>query len=125
MLEVGGNVTTRDPKGEGGYEDVKFQKEIGGTKACMKRLAIATKGCVQLTSNDTSFADSWFSVVNTADETMAAGVDYSGPVKTPQNKFSRATLEKLMKYWLGGSYIVMNSTPKVPGCIPLLAICYK
>ena len=87
MLEVGGNVTTRDPKGEGGYEDVKFQKEIRGTTACMKRLAIDTKGCVQLTLNDTSFADSWFSVVNTADETMAAGLDYCGPVKTIHKSF--------------------------------------
>ena len=30
----------------------KFQKYIGGTAACMKRLAIDTEGCGQLTSND-------------------------------------------------------------------------
>ena len=48
-----------------------FQVELGGTAACMKILAIATKGCGQLTSNDTYFADSWFSSVKTAEE-MAA-----------------------------------------------------
>ena len=31
---------------------LKFQKYLGGTYACMKRLAIATKGCGQMTSND-------------------------------------------------------------------------
>ena len=31
----------------------KCQNVMGGTTACMKRLAIATKGCGQLTSNDT------------------------------------------------------------------------
>ena len=31
----------------------EFQKYIGGTTACMNRLDIATKGCDQLTSNDT------------------------------------------------------------------------
>ena len=31
----------------------KFQKDIGGTAVCMKRLAIDTKCRVQLTSNET------------------------------------------------------------------------
>ena len=44
-----------------------FQSELGGTAACMKRLAIAAKGCGQLTSNDTYFSDSWFSYVKTAE----------------------------------------------------------
>ena len=42
----------------------------------MKRLAIATKGSVQLISNDTYFDDMCFSYVKTADEAMAAGFDY-------------------------------------------------
>ena len=37
----------------------------------MKRLAIATKGCGQLTLNYTYFADSWFSSVETAEEDMS------------------------------------------------------
>ena len=64
-----------------------FQSELGGTAACMKRLAIATKGCVQLTSNDTYFAYSWFSSVKTAEDMVAAGVNYCGPVKTSHKGF--------------------------------------
>ena len=41
----------------------KFQKDLGDTTAYMKRIAIATKGCGQLTSNDTYFADSSLSSV--------------------------------------------------------------
>ena len=63
MLKVGDNVTPRDPKGELGYEDIKISTFLEGTDAYIKRLAIATKGCGQLTSNDTYFADSWFSFV--------------------------------------------------------------
>ena len=60
MLKVGEDVTPRDPKGEGGYEDVKISKYLGGTTAYMRRLAMATKGCCQLTSNNNYFADSCF-----------------------------------------------------------------
>ena len=48
----------------------------------MKRLAIATKGCVQLASNDTYFADIWFSYVKNSEEMAPVEVDYCGPVKT-------------------------------------------
>ena len=54
-------------KGKEAAKMSKFQKDLGGTASCMKRLAIATKGCVQLTSNDTYFSDSWFSSVKTAE----------------------------------------------------------
>ena len=53
----------------------------------MRRLAITNKGCVQLTSNDTYFADSWFSSVKTSEEMASAGVDYCEPVKTSHNGF--------------------------------------
>ena len=55
----------------------------------------------------------------------AAGVDYWRPVKTSHKGFYLATLEKLMEYWPGGSYIVLKSTPRLTGKIPLLAIGYK
>ena len=87
MLKVGDDVTSRDPKGEGGYEDVKISKYIRGTTACMKRLYIATKVCVQLTSNDTYFADSWFISVKTAEDMVDSGVDYCGPVKVRYSFF--------------------------------------
>ena len=65
----------------------KFQNHLGGTTACTKRLAIATKGYGQLTSNDTHFADIWFSYVKTAEDMAAAGVDYCGPAKTIHKSF--------------------------------------
>ena len=43
-----------------------FIKYLVGTSACMKILSIATKGCGQLTSNDTYFSDVWFSSVKSA-----------------------------------------------------------
>ena len=68
MLDVGDDVTHRDPKGEGGYGYVNFfQKDLGGTSAYMKIIYIATKGCVQLTSNDTYFTDIWLSSVKTSE----------------------------------------------------------
>ena len=69
-------------KGKEAMKKSTFQSELGGTDVCMKRLAIATKGCGQLTSNDTYFADSWFSSVKTSEEMAAAGFNYCGPVKT-------------------------------------------
>ena len=56
---------------------------------------------------------------------MFQGVDYCGPMKTSHKGFCLATLEKLMEYWPGGSYLVMKITPIVPGGRPLIAIGYK
>ena len=42
----------------------------------MNRLSLTTKGCGQLTSNDTYFDDICFSYVKTAEEVMAVGVNY-------------------------------------------------
>ena len=63
-------------KGKESINKSTFQSELGGTSACMKRLAIATKGCGQLTSNNTYFSDSWFSSIKTAEDMAAAGVNY-------------------------------------------------
>ena len=90
----------------------------------MKILAMDTKGCGQLTSNDTYFDDICFSSVKTAEEAMAVGVNYYVPVKTSHKVFCLATLENLTKYWLGGSYIVMKSNKRVPSGRPLLEIGY-
>ena len=63
-------------KGEEAMKASEFQKYLGGTTACMKILAMDTKGCGQLTSNDTYFDDICFSYVKTAEEVMAVGVNY-------------------------------------------------
>ena len=56
---------------------------------------------------------------------MYVGVDFCGPVKTIHKCFCLATLEKLMKYWPVGPYLVMNSNTIVPGGLPLITIGYK
>ena len=56
---------------------------------------------------------------------MDKGVDYWGPLKMTHKGFCLSTLENLMKYWLGGSYIVLESTPRVPDDILTMAIGYK
>ena len=74
-------------KGKKDMNKSNFQSVLGGTAVCMKRLDIVTKGCGQLTSNDTYFSDSWFSYVKTDEEMAAAGVDYCGLVKTSHKSF--------------------------------------
>ena len=103
----------------------ELQKNLRETNACMKRIAMDTKGCVQLTSNDTHFSDSWFSGVETDQDAMAAGVDSCGTAKTIHKGFCLATLEKLIRDCTGGSYLVMNITTRVPVGIPLLGMVYQ
>ena len=102
-----------------------FQKYIVDTAECMKILVMAAKGCGQLSSNDTYCYNSWFSGVKITEESMAAGVDYCGPLKTSHKGSCLDTVGKLMKYWPGWSYLVMKSTPIVPGGRPLMTIGYK
>ena len=54
-------------KGKEDMKTSKFQKYLRGTTAYMKRLATDTKGCGQMTSNDTYFADRWFISIKTAE----------------------------------------------------------
>ena len=56
---------------------------------------------------------------------MAEGVYCCRLVKTSRRGFCIATLEKLMKYWPGGLYLVLKIPPRVPGDRPLLDIGYK
>ena len=88
----------------------------------MKRASIATKRCDQLKSNDTYFAYIWLSYLKTANEVMATGVNYCVTVKTIHKDFCPYTLENVMKYSPGGSYLTMKSTPIVPGGRTLIAI---
>ena len=56
---------------------------------------------------------------------MAEGLDYCGPVKTSHKGFCLSTLEKLMEYWPGGSYIIIKINTRVTGDRPLMALVYK
>ena len=63
--------------------------------------------------------------MKTAEEAMAGGVDCCGPVKTSHKACCLAILEKLTEEFLGGPYLVMNTTPRVPGDGPIMDIGYK
>ena len=102
-----------------------FQQKIGETAACMNRLMMTTKWCVQLTSNDTYFTDSWFSGVRTGQEVMDERVEYCGTLKTSRKGFCLATLENLMKDCPGGSYLILEINPRVSADIPIMDIGYK
>ena len=91
----------------------------------MKILTMVTKGCGQLASNDTYFSDSWFCGVKTSEEAMNEGVYYCGPEKTIHKFFCIYTLEKLMKEWQGGYYLVIKSNPRVSSDRPSMAIRYR
>ena len=56
---------------------------------------------------------------------MGEGVYYYRPVKKSHKSFCLATLEKLTKYCLGGSNIVLKINPRVTGDRPLMSIVYK
>ena len=112
-------------KGEEAMKTSEFQKDLGGTSACIRRLMLYSKGCGQQISNDNYFSDSWFSYVKNNEEAMAAGVDYCGTAKTSHKGLCIATLENLMKDFPGVSYLVINSTPRVTGGRSILAIGYR
>ena len=103
----------------------KLNNEIGEKQDCTKRITKNIKGCVQLSSKYTFFADIWLSVVNIVQQASAELLYYYGTAKTSHKVFCIAALEKLIKECLGGSYIVVNISPIVPVDIPLINIGYK
>ena len=56
---------------------------------------------------------------------MSDGLDYCMPINTTRNDFFISTLEKLTKYWPGGSYLGMKSNPRVPGGKTIMNIGYR
>ena len=56
---------------------------------------------------------------------MEVGAQLIGMAKTNTKRLFRETIEKLTKYWPGGSYLVLRSKPVVPGYRPLIDIGYK
>ena len=56
---------------------------------------------------------------------MDVGADIIGMVKTNTKGLCKETIEKLTRYWPGGSYLVLRSNHMVPGGRPLISISYK
>ena len=107
----------------------KFQKELGATTACTKRIMQETKGIGQkyrkVATKDCFIFDSWFSLKKLSEAAMEFGAELIGTVKKNTKIFCQDTIEKLTKDWPGGSYLVLSSKPMVPGVRPLIAIGYK
>ena len=72
-----------------------FQQQIVGTAACMNITMKDNKVCGQLLSNDTFFADRWFSGVKTAEKVMVEGVYYCGSMNTIHKRFCLGYVGKI------------------------------
>ena len=64
-----------------------FQYDIGGMDNGINRIMKATKGCSQMSQNNTFFDDIWFSEVKTAEDKNADVVDYFRLAKTSHKGF--------------------------------------
>ena len=86
----------------------------------------ATKGIGQNSikggTKDCLLFDSWFDYKKAAESAIEIGSDLIGIVKTDTEGFCKETIEKLTKYWPGGSYLVLRIKPMVPGDRPLIDI---
>ena len=82
-------------------------QELGSTAARTKRVMEATKGIGQKSieggTKDCLLFDSWFASNKAAEAAMEIGAELIGMVKTNTKGFCKDTIEKLTKYWSGGS----------------------
>ena len=110
-------------------KDSRYQKELGATAACTKRMTEETKGIGQNSKKggpkDCFPLDIFFASKEAAESAMELGDELIGMVKTNTKGFCKETIEKLTKNWPGGSYLVLRSKPMVPGGRTLIAIGYK
>ena len=107
----------------------KYQQELGATAAFTKRIIEATKGIGQKSIKgglkDCLLFDSWFASKKAAESTMEIGAEFIGMVNANNKGFFKETIEKLTKYWPGGSYLLLRSKPMVPGGSLSVSIGYK
>ena len=108
---------------------VKYQQDLGSTVACTKRMMESTNGigqkCRKGSTKDCFIFDSWFSSKKAVEAATEFGAKLIGVVKKNTKGFFRNNIEKLTKYWTGGSYLVLRSKPMVPGGRPHISIGYN
>ena len=116
-------------RGKECMKQIKYQKELGSTAACTKRMMEATKSMGQKYIkggiNDCFIFDSWFAYKKSAEASMEVGAELIGMVNKNTKGFCKETIENRTKDWPGGSYLVLRIKPMVPGDMPLIAIVYK
>ena len=78
-----------------------------------------------MSTRDCFLLGSWLSSKKTVEAAAYIGVDLIEMVKTNTKGFFKATIERFMKDFPGGFYIVLSSKPMVPGERPLLTIGYN
>ena len=103
----------------------KYQKELGATADCTKRMMEATKGIgqkyIKMGTKDFFLFDCWFASKKVAEAAMEVA-ELIGVVKTNTKGFCKKIISNITKYWPGGSYLVLRSKPMIPGDRPLIAI---
>ena len=107
-------------------KESRYQKELGATAACTKRMMEETKGIGQKSKKgglkDCFLFDSWFASKKAEEDAMELCAELLGMVKTNTKGLCKDTTEKLTKDWPGGSYLVLRSKPVVPRVRPLISI---
>ena len=98
---------------------IKYHQELGLTAACTKGMTEATKGIGQNyrkgATKDCFIFNSWFSSKESTEAAMDIGAKLIGMVKTNTKLFCKDTIEKLTTDFPGGSYLLLNIKPVVPG----------
>ena len=96
--------------------------------ACTKILMEESKGLGHMSlkgsTRDFFLFDIRFLSNKAAEAAAPIGVDLIGTVKANTKRFCKPTIEGLIKYWNGGSYIVLRRNLMMIGESPLLAIGY-
>ena len=99
------------------------------TEACTNRMMESTKGICQKSrkgaTKDCFIFDSWLSSKKTIEFVMEFYAGFIGMVNTNTKGLFKETIEKITRYWTGGSYLMLRSKPMVPGGRPLVAIGLK
>ena len=88
-------------RGKEGMKNSKYQKELGETVVCTKRIMEATKGIghkyIKWGTKDCFLFKSWFASKKVAEAEMEVGAKLIGIVKTNTRRFCKETIEKLTK----------------------------
>ena len=110
-------------------KDIHYQKELGATAACTKRMMEETREIGQKSKKggmkDCFLFDILFASKKDAEAAMELGAELIGMVKTNTKGFCKETIEKLTRNWPVGSYLVLRSKPMVPRGRPLIVVGYK
>ena len=110
-----------------GMNNIKYHMELGATETCAKRTMGASKGLdlMDVKGIPSIFIFETFFSNRSSEYAMDVGFGIIGVVKTNTKLLCKDSIEKITKYWPGGSYLVLKIIYMVPGNIPIIDIGYK